>query len=297
MLLSFLLPALACEPTAERVGKARALFEDVELEQARTETTAALEELHCQTEVVERGTLLELYRLDAQVAMANLDKKAATYATIRSVAVDPTAVPTADYGPDLAALHKLWAKRLGNSRIMLSVSGGGIVYLDGLPLRQGERMATVPGEHLVQIDSGTAVISTVTDLDKDQAVITGIAAPSVAPDPRPLAPPTPVPRPAPLVDLDGPEPKAKKKRQPTPVLLAVGGGLVVLGGGLLGYAWYRDEVVFAKKAYPSVTAVNREAATIRALYGTGYGIGAVGLAVGGVGLYGRQVHVRASWRF
>ena len=36
---------------------------------------------------------------------------------------------------------------------------------------------------------------------------------------------------------------------------------------------------------------------IRALYGTGYGVGGVGLAVFGVGIYGKQVHVEGRWRF
>lgn len=285
--------AFACPPTAEGVEAARALFQDAEIDDARQVTQQTLDELACQTQVVERGVLLELYRLDAQIALANLDKKGATYATIRSVVVDPASVPTADYGPELADLHTVWAERLAGSSIELSVSGGGIVYLDGLPLQEGERMRTVRGEHLVQIDAGMSVVSTLTDLDQDQTVITGL------PSREPQQPsPSPVSEPVPLRDLDGPDPNPeRRRRKPSAVLMVVGGSLAAVGGAALGYAWYRDEVVFPRKTFSDERAVDREATSIRALYGTGYGVGGLGAVVFGVGAVGIPVRVEATWRF
>ena len=109
-------------------------------------------------------------------------------------------------GTELAELHQLWTARMAKSTVRLSVSGGGIVYLDGLPLTQGQTRDAVRGEHLVQIDAGTSIVSTVTDLDRDQAVITGLVAPT-----NPVPMPT-VPAPVPLTELDAPVRERKTRR-------------------------------------------------------------------------------------
>ena len=282
--------AWACPPTVDRVAEAKALFNDAELEAARQKTQEGLDELGCQTQIVDRGTLLELYRIDAQIALANLDKKGATYAAIRAVVVDPMSIPPPSYGTELAELHQLWTARMAKSTVRLSVSGGGIVYLDGLPLTQGQTRDAVRGEHLVQIDAGTSVVSTVTDLDRDQAVITGLVAPT-----NPVPMPT-VPAPVPLAELDGPV-RERKTRRPSKPMMVIGGALAGVGAATLAYAWYRDEVVFPKKPFPDGAAVDREAALIRTLYGTGYVVGGAGVVVLGVGVVGKQVHVEGHWRF
>lgn len=277
--------AAPCPATAEEVARARAAFDDAEVELAATVVTDAMRDLACQSDQVPAGVLLELYRLDGLVALSQMDQKAAVYATIRAVTVDPSSTPPALYGPELAELHSVWSERLSRSTVVLGVSGGGTVFLDGLPMAHGDTRVVVQGEHLIQISGATALRSEVVDLTAHRVVQTGLAPPpGVAPPimPGTAAPPVPtvpVPRPvgggvAPNPVGDGSRPG---RRRPT-ALWILGGAALAAGGGALGWALYQDEVVFENSVYPDEASVDRAATQINIAYGTGYGL----LGVGGV---------------
>lgn len=293
MLVVLLGVAWGCAPTAAEVGRARAAYDDAEIEQAGRILEATVEALGCQTSRVHTSVLLELYRLDGLVALSRMNEKAAVYATIRAATVDPDAPPPPEYGPELAELYTTWSDRLRNATASLSVDGGGTVYVDGQPITHGGRRTVLQGEHLIQVDSGAAVGSDVRDVTGDLVVRTGLPAPLGVPGPVPL----PVPAPEPGITRVPPvDPDARARRRPV-ALWAAGGAVAGVGVVLLGVATYQDEVAFPKREFPDVASVDRAAAGIRATYGVGYALTLVGgglLVANGVGLPA-SAGVRVRW--
>ncbi len=295
-----------CPPTATEVQRARAAFDDAEVAQAATILEEALEGLACQEQVVAGIDLLELYRLDGLVALSRMDDKAAVYATIRAVTVDPSAVPPTSYGPDLAQLHRTWADRLSGSTATVGVTGGGTVWLDGQPMSHGRTRVVLQGEHLLQVQvvPDGEIASHLLEVTGDELVETGVPAPPGVPGPRmpglsdpepapqpvqpgptvPVPAPPPVPiapepvAPEPLDHLDhldhlDPEPRRARKR-PT-ALWVVAGAAVVAGGASFGWAAYQDQT-FDQRPFTDPAQVDRAAQQIRVAYGTGYGLAGVG---------------------
>ncbi len=256
MLLFAVFAAEPCDATERVVALARAAYDDAEVDDAAQIIEQAQEELGCQTAVVERDTLLELYRLRALVALAQGDDTAAIEATMRAVTVDPLAVPPASYGPELVDLHRRWAGRLSDQRVTVRARGGGTVYLDGLALRDGQRIAVLKGHHLIQIRGPKGLSSVVDVVDADRVVATGV------PLPRPVEPPVPLP--------DGPPSEIRRSRGPTLRWLA-GAGLVLTGAGVLTWANIRERA-FHERRYTDWREVDRDAYRIRTLYATGYGL-------------------------
>ncbi|MEZ4318225.1 MAG: hypothetical protein R3F61_12015 [Myxococcota bacterium] len=286
-LFALLASAWACPPTADDVQRARAAFDDAEIEQAANILAGTVENLGCQTQVVDGGVLLELYRLDGLVALSRMDTKAAVYATIRAVTVDPNATPPRSYGPELAELHRTWSDRLRTSTSTVGVKGGGGVWLDGQAMLHGSTRVVLQGEHLLQIDVNGELASTVMDVTGDVVVDTGVPGPPGVPGPVMPAPIGPVPVPQPVVPMPVPEPVVPNprpepldpdrpgRRRPTALWVA-GGAALVAGGAALGWATYQDEVVFPKRQFPDPASVDRAAGQIRVAYGTGYGLVGVG---------------------
>jgi len=277
--------AWACAPTATEVGRARAAFEDAEVELAGEILQGAVDDLDCQQTVVEGLVLLELYRLDGLVALSQLDHKGAVYATIRAVTVDPSAAPPAAYGPELADLHRTWSERLKNSTATIRVDGGGVVWVDGQRMTHGATRVVLQGHHLLQTEVAGELGSVIMEVSSDHLVQTGVPAPVDAVGPVPPSP-VPVPKPVPLGSLDPLDPldpelldpdPPKKRRRPV-ALWAVGGLALAAGGASFGWAAYQDEVVFPNQQFPDQASVTRAAGQVRVAYGTGYGL----MGVGGV---------------
>jgi hypothetical protein len=265
--------ALACPPTAAEVARARAAFDDAEVEAAGRLIEAAVEDLGCQTEVVQTATLLALYRLDGMVALSRMNEKSAVYATIRAVTVDPGDAPPPEYGPELADLHRVWSDRLSSATAVLDVNGGGTVYVDGRPVTHGGRLTVLQGEHVVQVVNGQGLVSDVRDVTGDLTVNTGLPAP-IGPNPVPL---DEVP--------DRPKPVGAPRKRPVPVWIA-GAGAMVVGGALVGVA-SGQEAAFKERIFPDVASVDRAASRVRVAYAAGYGVSVIGiglLATNAVGL-------------
>lgn len=276
--------AWACPPTGGEVARARAAFDDAEVELAGAVLEQAVAQLGCQTSVVDPQALLELYRLDGLVQLSRLDEKSAVYATIRAVTVDPEAPPPASYGPDLAALYAVWSDRLRSATAVVEAEGGGTVFVDGRPLAPGERRSVLQGEHVIQVLGPGGLRSEVRDLTGDLVVRTGIPAAPTA-----IGPEQPAPIPPPRVERPG-------RRRPAPLWIA-GAASLAVGGGLLGVAIWQDEVVFANKVWPDPQAVDRAASQVRIAYIAGYGFAGLGtglIATNAVG-FPMAAGVRLRW--
>ena len=276
-LLAFL-TAWACPPTADTVVRARSLFDDAEPAQAARVLAGARDELGCQETVVSRATLLELYRLQALVALSQgLDAEAAD-ATRLAVTIDPLAAPPSAYGPQLADLHRAWAGRMSGARVRVSVLGGGEVWLDGEVLRHGQETWVLQGHHLIQIQ-GEGDLRSIPDLlDVDRSVVTGLPVPEPVQVQRPL-------------DQQPTAPVTVVRRRWRPAVLWVAGGLVTATGVGLTTVAAAQERRFHRTDYDDWQRVDAHAYRIQALYVAGYsslGAGGVTLGTGILGLPRRR---------
>lgn len=315
MLLWWLATALAapCPDVAEEVDAAWAAFDDAELVLAEERVDGAVEHLTCQERLVTTEELLELFRLDGLIALAQEDRKGAVYATIRMVTIDPTAAPGAELGPEIGELHDSWATRLEETRVSVYVEGDGEAWIDGRPVgRVGTPTTVVAGEHLVQAHDGAGWHAVVREIAEDTRVSVGagldlVGLGETVPDVVPVAP----------------EPKTPKgstfTRPHRASLLVVGGVGIAAGVGSLAWAFSR-EAKFADDPFtpPSFgdcdqgeecyalereKAIRAEVSAIRALYATGYVLTGLGVAVLGVELFvlpepargGGWVGVRVQW--
>lgn len=288
--------AADCPNVQDTIAEAWRLFDDAEVAASKALLAEANENLGCQTQLVAADDLLELYRLDGLVSLALDDPKGAVYATLRAVAADHlAAAPPPEYGPDLADLYDIWVARLKESTITLEVKGGGAVYVDGRSTDLDSPLDVVEGEHLVQVVDDMGIVrSLVADLHTDQILYTGTLAESSlrleAVEQTVASPPE--------------EPSRGRAR---PLGLAIA-GVATLGlgatGVTLGYLgerrWaldpYRGETFFdcapgtGCYADARAQAIRRDANQVRAFYGVGYGLSAVGTSLLATWALGLPVH-------
>jgi hypothetical protein len=286
--LGLALPAAAaepCEDVAARVDAAWTAFDDAELGMAADVLDSAIQELSCQSRLLSADELFELFELDALVSLGNEDEDRAVYAIIRAVTVDPTRGTSPENGPALAALHETWQKRLSGVRVRVQVAGQQALYLDGRPIAPGATVEVVAGEHLLQLEEADGVYSEVLELESDAGIVTSPRQPGAAFATTSLAPLVPDPVPTP--------PRRRKGGAPgTPAVWGTGLGLAAAGGGAV-LAGFLLESRFAGRTYDDdsydgcaradacyasarESAIRRDATTIRALYGAGYGLLGVG---------------------
>lgn len=305
LLWSALAHAAPCPDVDALLAEAQSAFDEAELELARARLAAANESLSCQTAVVGRDVLLELYHLDSLASVAAEDRRAAVYAIIRGVTVDPNAPPPADVGPELLAEHQQWAARLREDTVLVaSTDPGSTVWIDGVAV-DGAPIRVVAGEHVVQVRAGSEWTTVVAEL-------------AVGRDPGGLpvsvgAPPV-VERPPPDVGVAVP-PKAPRNRVNMGVAItgsavALAGAGLIAGGTLLEARFDANE--YDAAAYGDCSrsdacwadaradAIGRDASTANALYLSGYGLAAVGVGIVGVELLivrtdGAGVRLRRRW--
>lgn len=297
LLLSGAAHSAECPDVREKISKAWALFDDAEVAVAKRLLAEANSELACQTRLVPADDLLELYRLDGLVSLALDDRKGAVYATIRAVAANHDgAAPPSEYGPDLAELYDTWSSRLSESTIRLTIEGGGVVYVDGRRADAGSPLDVVQGEHVLQFedDMGT-VRSMVAELEADQVIRTGSAREGGGITMQPVEPVEPVES---VAEVD----RSRKR----PAALATVGGVALAAGGagvLLGVLGersfeadpYTDPYLDCEPKMPCfaqarANAIRGDATRVRAFYGSGYGLSALGVGLLSAWAIGLPVH-------
>lgn len=308
-----------CPDLSEQVVAARALFDDAELESAKSAIEKAYGTVGCQVRVVETEELLALYRLDGLVSLALGDPKGATYATIRAVAADhATGAPPAEYGPELAEEYRTWSSRLGSALIYVRVAGAGTVWIDGRELDASRWVQVAEGDHLVQVKTSTGFRSEVAVLGADHIVVTGEPGPNpvLLPEPAPAPTPSPVPVPVPVPIGPDPDPVPTGRRRPaaffvTGILSGALGGAAIFWGSeqekLFIGRQYDDDIyggcLSTQDCYEGarVREIRGDADLINGIYATGYGLSALGaglLTAGAVGLPpARPTTVTLAWRF
>lgn len=295
-----------CAEIEGLIAEATQAFDEARVDDARARLAAASEALRCQQQVVSRETLLELYQLDALASVADQDPKAALFAIIRSVTLDPSAAPPEDVGPELIEQHSQWAARLEQDMIRVSATRTDIdVWVDGEPLGL-DPIQVISGEHLVQVRDGGVWSSGFHELIVDRV-----------PAGLPLSV-SRMPRPAPIAPEIGKEPElpppppARRKR----VGLGVGLGMAVAGAAFVGGGYllerrfaddpYNDPVygdcTRAQSCWTSARAdqIAADARRANALYLTGYGLAGLGLTISGVDLAtsrtGASLRLRGTFR-
>jgi hypothetical protein len=265
-------------------------FDDAEVQKAREVLDMAVESLPCQTEVVDNSELLEMFRLQALVALAVEDKEGAVFWTIRTVGANSRADPPADLGPELGALYETWSARLLQATVAVSVVGGGTVFVDGRPVTEYTPLDVVEGQHLVQVTLEGALVTATNELDGDLSIATGFPSEDppagwVSPQIDPGHDPDPLP--------------AATRRHPQGILLA-GLGTAAVGIGGLGYGLWAEQR-FQRTEFVNQQVLTQEAKRIQAVYGGSYafaGVGAVLTLTSVIGLPVRtdgatlQVHLR-----
>jgi hypothetical protein len=276
-----------CSDPAERTAAAWAQYGKAEVEAARQEVAAGHAALLCQTAVVTPRTLLELYWLDALVALSADDKKAMVYATLRAIAADHVGGrPPADYGPDLQSVYDTWLVRMQEELLDVTVVGGGAAWVDGREVTSARPLQVVEGEHLVQLPGpdGT-VVSRIEEWSGDQTVATGLPGGAPSSVPEPIVDPDPVLEPHQQPVLPEPVPVARSRQRPLGLVLATGAAVAVAGVAL-GSAW-RSEQIFDGSSYLAkrygrcsygepcyrglrADAIREDARRIDLAYGVGY---------------------------
>ena len=176
MLLLWIGTALAapCPELASVVDGGWDAFYDAEIDAAKEASATAHQALECLEQVAPIDALLDLYRLDALIALSEGDQRSAVYATIRAVTVSPDTSPPADLGPELSDLHETWADRLAGSRARVRVEGGGTLWVDGRAATASAPLTVVEGEHLVQLDGPEGWTSGIRDISSDLVIETGL---------------------------------------------------------------------------------------------------------------------------
>lgn len=320
-----LLAALAfsqeCPDLAERMTSARALFDDAELEASKNVVAEAMGALDCQGRVLTTEQLLELYRLDTLVSITQADRKSATYATLRAIAADHTAIPDETrYGPLLVSLWNTWAERLSADLIPVRVAGAGLVWVDGRQIDHSQILYVAAGEHLIQTRANGTLKSELLELTESHVVETG------EPGPGPADFPPEESSVDETVSSEGEDavlpvatsvpsvPQEAGRRRPWGYF--VGGALVGLaGGGAMAWAAMEEERFLADPylansyggcdrsqscwAEGRDDAIAQDALLINVGYGAGYGLLATGTALFGVGVVGTgsRTSVHFNFRF
>jgi hypothetical protein len=279
LLLTAMAPARAqdCPKVADQVAEALEALDQAEIEAARQRVAQGYGALSCQTEVVDTETLLELYRVDGLIALAQSDPKGMVYATLRAVAASHDAGRPPDrYGPELQASFDKWAERLQQDLVTVTVADGGAAWVDGRPVDAAHPLQVIEGEHLLQtVDAGGRFSSRVEEIAGDYVMTTGIPLQGQS---VPIS--KPLPDPVPLE----PKPLVMRKRPPALVIgtIASAGiaGIALVSGfrteGLLHASSYDDPRYGGCSQAQRCWALNRELAIrqdarlANRLYATGY---------------------------
>jgi hypothetical protein len=287
--------AAPCPDLPVLIDGAWSAFDDAELDGADDLLDQGYAGLACQPALVPADVLLDLYRLDGLVALAQEDREAAIYATMRAVSADPTSAPPTDFGPQLAELHASWAQRLAGTSVQVRVVDGGAAWVDGRAVSVAQPLSILGGEHLFQWRGEDGFVSEVRDVSSDQIITTGVAL---------LLPPIELP---PVVaevepEVADDEPREQKdKRRHRGGLIFLGTTLGLAGGGGLAYG-YLQEVAFALEPYdaegygecPVTSAcyederaltIRHDAGRVRMFYGIGYGLVGLGSTLLGAELF------------
>jgi hypothetical protein len=278
LLLTALAPSRAedCPQVADQVTAALQALDQAELDLAKQKISQGYDALLCQTVVLDTETLLELYRVDGLIALAQSDPKGMVYATLRAVAAShDTGRPPDRYGPELQASFDKWAERLQQDLVTVTVSDGGTAWVDGRSVDVAHPLQVVEGEHLLQLpDAPGRVSSRIEEIAADSALTTGI----------PLQGP-PVPEPLSVE----PRPLVTRKRPPA---LIIG---TIASAGIAGVALvsgFRTEGLFHTSDYDDpryggcsqaqrcwdtqrTLAIQKDARLANRLYATGYAATAV----------------------
>ena len=285
------------------IRQAQVAFDDAEVDEARRRIEAAHVALGCQSQVVPREVLLDLYHLDALASMAAEDRRAAQFAIIRSVSVDPDAAPPLDAGPELREVHETWSARLRESVLAISATDGYRVWVDGAAVDMAG-LKVVSGEHLVQLERGGTWSSSVLELAAGKPAPAGMLVAAL--QPRFVAP-------AAVKPLSEPPP-----RPPTRIRIgwaAVSSSLMLAGGAALAGGSVMERV-FQRNGYADETygdcskgdscwaiaredLIRKDAARINTMYGAGYGALALGAGILGIEILvspsGGGLRVRGQW--
>lgn len=310
-----------CPDLAERMTSARALFDDAELQAAKSVVAEAMSSLDCQGRVLTTDQLMELYHLDTLVSITLSDRKGATYSTLRAVAADHTAQPpAASYGPLLVDLWATWTERLSSDLIPIRVQGNGLVWVDGRQIDHNQILYATGGEHLIQVRANGTLRSELVELTEGHVVITGEPGPGPKPFPPEEEASTDVPPVAGLSESATPPvssevPVAESGRR-RPWGYFIGGALMGLAGGGAMYWASTEEERFLSDPYTSGTygdcsqdqacwteardeEISRDALMINLGYGAGYSMLAGSTTLFGVGVVGvgRSTSVHFNFRF
>ncbi|MEQ1507056.1 MAG: hypothetical protein ABMB14_32815, partial [Myxococcota bacterium] len=144
--------AQACPDPVALTEQALRQYDEADLDAAKQSVSAGYQSLACQTTVVPTAVLLDLYRVDALIALTQDDPKGMVYATIRAIAAKHDGGrPPDDYGPDLQAQYDTWSARLKQDLVTVRVVDGGLAYVDGRTVDYAHPLPVVSGEHLVQV--------------------------------------------------------------------------------------------------------------------------------------------------
>ncbi len=185
--------AQGCPQIPELVESAWTAYEIAELDEARQALADAGEALTCQDRLVRRETLLELFLLDAQVALTLDNEARMATALERAVGVDPRpeARPGVPYSPELVELWEQIASRLRHDRAEITVTGVGVAYVDGRRADAQNPLSVSRGLHLVQTLESRGFRSEVLLVLSDAVIATpGSTAksPPILPTPPPSEP-------------------------------------------------------------------------------------------------------------
>jgi len=304
LLTSWLAHASSCPDVEVLVDRAAAAFDDAEVDVARQRLAQASAVLVCQRKVVPRQTLIDLYHLDALASVAAQDPKAALYAIIRAVTLDPDVAPPPDVGPELIGQHQQWAARLRENQLLVSATTSDVdVWIDGRAV-DTEPMLLVSGEHYVQMRDGELWASEVIELAVGRPV--GLAPLRVRRPPPPADPPQITTRP----DPQGPPPGPRRRvALGVGIASAIAGGALFATGAMLERSFrddpYLDSYGGCDRGQPCWTdaraqAIGADARRANAFLLSGYLAGGLGVGLVGVDLaLGRTsggVQVRGAFR-
>lgn len=300
---AFAAPAVgqACPDLEAQTVEALSRYDEGEVDAAKSAVAVGYASLTCQTRIVPTTVLLDLYRVDALVALTLDDPKAMVYATIRAVAAQHEGGrPPSDFGPDLQTQYDTWSARLKQDLVTVSVIDSGTAYVDGREVNASRPLLVVEGEHLIQVPNASGVVSSrIAELSGDYPITTGIGVP-VAPLPVPVLVPDPLPMPLPL-PVPAPTSPTLRRR---PAAIVVG---TLVSAGVAGFALgsgYRSDHLFQTSPYLAdefngcargkscyvqarFRAIQADVTRINIAYGVGYGLSALSsglLVVSVVGL-------------
>ena len=282
--------ALPCPDVGVLADRAWGSFQLAEIDEAQVAIDEAIASLGCQPRVVSTTELLELFQIQALLALSSGDDATMDLALRRAVATDHLAALPESHAPELQQRWRELAETL--PRIEVSAWGQGSTWIDGRPLAPGQPLEIVAGLHLIQrLEAGR--------LDTELGPLEADAHLGGAPE---LAPPPPGP------SLPPPDPVAAPtaRRRPAALWLgALGAGGVsafALASGrvsersFLGSPYQADAFrgcAYGEACYPGARrdVIRGDALRINAAYGVGYataGLSGGLLVLAGVGLPARD---------